>query len=323
MSEKIRIGMIGTGGISHWHARQLKELDNVEIIAIADPNQQSKDKIVADIGLANVKQFSDYQDMFQHVQLDAVVICSPHTLHFQQAIDSLNNGCHVLIEKPMACSEYEAQQMINTAKHLGKVLQVSYQRHFQPDFLFIRDAIADGLIGNLTSVTASLYQDWGYLTTGSWRQNPALSGGGMLMDSGSHILDVLLWTTGLKPVEVSAQIQKHNAAVELDSFTSIRFENDVIAGVNIVGNAPCWHETYVFCGEKGGIFFDNGKITVRLIGEEPYTPKLPEQTTNQDKSFIDAIVGKHEVLVPGEFAKQVVKLTEMIYQAADYKPIGK
>lgn len=74
------------------------------------------------------------------------------------------------------------------------------------------------------------------------------------MDSGSHIIDVLLWTTGLSPLEVTTQMQQHDTPVELDSFTSIRFENDVIAGLNIVGYAPCWHETYVFCGDNGGIF---------------------------------------------------------------------
>ncbi|MBS4202704.1 Gfo/Idh/MocA family protein [Lederbergia citrea] len=318
---KVRVGMIGTGGISHWHARQLKELDDVEICAISDPSPQNRENIISEYQLEGIRQFTDHKEMLESVDLDAVVICSPHTLHFQQAMDVLNSGCHVLIEKPMACSKDEAEQMIERAEKLGKVLQVSYQRHLQPEFLFIRDAIASGEIGKLTSVTASLYQEWGQGTAGTWRQIPSLSGGGMLMDSGSHIIDVLLWTTGLTPVEVTTQMQKHNSPVELDSFTSIRFENGVVAGLNIVGYAPCWHETYVFCGENGGIFYDNGKITIRRLGEEPITPQLPKQTTNQDKSFIDAILGKHEVKIPGQFAKEVVKLTEMIYQAAGYSPL--
>lgn len=176
--EKIRVGMIGTGGISHWHARQLIELDDAVICGIADPSSQNRDKMVSEYKLDGVRQFADYKEMLVDVELDAVVICSPHTLHFQQAMDVLNSGCHVLIEKPMACSQKEAKQLIETSERLGKVLQVSYQRHFQPEFLFIRDAIANGTIGKLTSVTASLYQEWGQGTAGSWRQNPALSGGG-------------------------------------------------------------------------------------------------------------------------------------------------
>lgn len=199
-------------------------------------------------------------------------------------------------------------------------MQVSYQRHFQPEFLFIRDAIAKGEIGKLTSITASLYQEWKQFTTGLWRQVPELSGGGMLMDSGSHIIDVLLWTTGLTPAEVKTNLHMQGAPVEIDSFTSIRFEEGAVAGLSIIGFAPCWHETYVFCGEDGGIFYDNGKITIQRFGDKPVVPELPKSTTNQDKSFIDAILGRHEVKVPGDFALKVVKFTEMIYQAGGYKP---
>ncbi|KAF9112754.1 hypothetical protein BGX30_007193, partial [Mortierella sp. GBA39] len=153
--------------------------------------------------------------------------------HFQQAQDVLSSGLHVLIEKPMTCSSAEAELLIHTAEQAGKILQVSYQRHFQPEFLYIRDAIASGVIGKVTSVTASLYQEWRQGTPGSWRQDPALSGGGFLMDSGSHIIDVLLWTTGLTPVDVKPQLHMHGAPVEIDTFTSIRFAEGAVAGLNL------------------------------------------------------------------------------------------
>ncbi|CAM4296350.1 Gfo/Idh/MocA family oxidoreductase [Paenibacillus alkaliterrae] len=300
--------------------RQLLELDEVEIISIADTNPASRDSFVSKFELQDVKQFDDYKEMLAQADMDAAVICSPHTLHFQQALDVLESGCHVLIEKPMTCSSEEAEQLIIAAEQAEKLLQVSYQRHFLPEFLYIRQAITDGLIGKLTSINATLYQEWKQGTVGTWRQMPGLSGGGMLMDSGSHIVDMLLWTTGMTPVEVKPQLHQQGAPVEIDTFTSIRFAEGAIAGLNIIGFAPCWHETFVFCGEDGAIFYDNGKITLRRLGEKPIIPKLPEQTTNQDKSFVDAILGRHEVMVPGIFAKKVVSLTEMIYQSAGYKP---
>jgi len=316
----VRVGFIGTGGIAGWHARQLLELPEARIAALADTSEKNRQNFAEKFGLQEAAQFSDYQDMLERAELDAVVICSPHTHHYRQACDVLNHGLHVLIEKPMTCSSAEAEQLIRVAEQAGKVLQVSYQRHFQPEFLYIRDAIASGAIGKLTSVTASLYQEWRQGTPGSWRQDPKLSGGGFLMDSGSHIIDVLLWTTGLTPLEVKPQLHMHGAPVEIDTFTAIRFAEGPIAGLNLVGYSPCWHETFVFCGEDGGIFYDNGKITLRRLRQEPIVPKLPPATTNQDKSFIDAILGRHEVLVPGHFALKVVKLSEMIYQAAGYSP---
>ncbi|SDX06973.1 Gfo/Idh/MocA family protein [Paenibacillus sp. CF384] len=317
---KVRIGFIGTGGIAGWHARQLLELPEAEIKAVADTSSKNRENFIAKNTLTDVLQFSDYREMLEQADIDAVIICSPHTLHFAQAQDVLRSGRHVLIEKPMTCSSEEAEQLMRVAEQSGKIMQVSYQRHFQPEFLYIRNAIASGEIGKLTSITASLYQQWRQGTPGSWRADPALSGGGFLMDSGSHIIDVLLWTTGLTPIEVKPQLHMHGAAVEIDTFTSIRFAEGAVAGLNLVGYSPCWHETFVFCGEQGGVFYDNGKITLRRLGQDAIVPELPEQTTNQDKSFIDAILGRHEVLVPGEFALKVVKLSEMIYQAAGYEP---
>lgn len=319
--DKVRVGMIGTGGIAQWHGRQMLELAEVEITAIADPSELSRSSFTEKFSLDSAAQYADYRTMLAEAKVDAIVICSPHTLHFEQATAALNAGLHVLIEKPMTCSSTEAEQLIASAKQAGKVLQVSYQRHHQPEFLYIKDAIESGAIGKLTSVTASLYQDWKQLTPGTWRQEPALSGGGFLMDSGSHIIDVLLWTTGLTPIEVKSRFHQHGTKVEIDSFTSIRFAEGAVGGLNLVGYAPCWHETYVFCGEEGGIFYDNGKIVLRRHQEEPIiVSDLPAQATNQDKSFIDALLGRGEAAVGGEFAYKVVKFSEMIYQAAGYSP---
>ncbi|ALS28326.1 Gfo/Idh/MocA family oxidoreductase [Paenibacillus cisolokensis] len=316
----VRIGLIGTGGISHWHTRQLLELEEATIAAIADPGEESRRRWTSAFGLSSVPQYGDYAEMLEREELDAVVICSPHTQHYEQAKACLEKGLHVLVEKPMTCSSAEAESLLETADASGRVLQVSYQRHFQPEFLYIKQAIEQGAIGRLTSVNATLYQDWSQGTTGTWRQNPSLSGGGMLMDSGSHIVDVLLWTTGLRPEEVKAFHSRQGTPVEIDSFTTIRFEGGVVAGLNIVGLSPCWYESYIFAGDQGAIFMVDGSITLRRRGKEPEIPTLPKQTTNQDKSFVDAILGRHEIAVPGSFALEVVRLTERIYEAAGYHP---
>lgn len=321
--KNIRIGFIGTGGMAQVHVSQLLELNNVEIAAITDVNADARERFITKARAENVQQFSDYRDMLEQAELDGVIICSPHTLHFEQATAVLEQGLHVLIEKPMTCSSHEAEQLIETAKQTGNIMQVSYQRHFQPEFIYIHDAIAAGKIGKVTSITASLYQQWwrGADDKYSWRKDPKLSGGGFLMDSGSHVIDALLWTTGLTPIDVRAQLSQQGAPVEIDTFTSIRFQEGAIAGLNLVGYAPAWHETYVFCGEKGAIFYDNNKISLHLSGEEPIVPELPQSTTNPDKNFIDAIRGEDEIRVPGEFALKVVKLSEMVYQSVGYKPV--
>lgn len=315
----LKVGIIGTGGMSRVHGRQLKELHEVTIEAIADPSDVQRESFAQEFGVELSRAYSDYLVMLEEAELDAVVIVSPHTLHYQQAKDCLKLGLHVLLEKPMVCSSTQCKELIELANEQNLILQVSYQRHFQADFQYIRNCVQSGMIGKLTSVNASLYQDWKTLTENTWRQNPALSGGGMLMDSGSHILDVLLWITGQEPVDLYTNIETTGAPVEINSITTLRFSDGLIASLNIIGDAPCWNETYVFCGEKGAIFFDNGEITIRYLGQDPVIPTLPEQTTNQDKSFIDAILGVSEEYVKGDYALKVIELTERIYQSAGYK----
>jgi predicted dehydrogenase len=318
----VKIGIIGTGGMSRVHGNQLKELETVKIEAITDPNQEQRDLFASRFDVEPTKTYSDHHTMLEKAELDGVIICSPHTLHFQHAQDAIKADCHVLLEKPMVCSSKQCRSLIELANRHNKHLQVSYQRHFQPEFLYIKEAIQSGVIGNLTSVNASLYQEWKQGTVNTWRQNPSLSGGGMLMDSGSHIIDVLLWITGQNPVELHSYVEKRDSTVEINSVTTMRFPNGLIGSLNIIGDSPCWHETYIFSGEDGAIFYDNGKVTIRKLGQEPITPTLPKQTTNPDKSFIDCIIGLKAPYVKGNYALRVIELTERIYKSGNYKPIN-
>lgn len=319
----VRVGFCGTGGIAHSHVIRLLDEKEASIVALADPSEQNRANIAKRFQLENARQFEDLGAMLEHGDVDAVVICSPHTLHYEQASAVLAAGKHVLIEKPMTCSSEEAEKLIELANLAGKKLQVSYQRHFMPQFQYIRKVITSGQIGRLTSVTASLYQDWRDAQKGTWRQNPGLSGGGMLMDSGSHIIDVLLWTTELTPQSVAVQLEQHGAPVEIDTFSAIRFAEGAVGSLNIVGLAPrnSFTESYVFVGENGGLYYNDGQIVLHRNGHSPEKAELPLEESNPDRSFIGAILGRHEVEVPGQFALKVVKFTEMIYNAAGYSPI--
>lgn len=316
--KKIRIGFIGSGGIAHYHASHLRELENVHITAIADPNPESRRTFIQTHEVEAL-EFDDFEEMLTRSGVEGVIICSPHTLHYKHAKAALLKGCHVLLEKPMVCSVDEAEELIDLSKERECVLQISYQRHFQPEFLHMKKLIAEKQIGKLTSVNASLYQDWIYLSAGTWRQNPALSGGGMLFDSGSHILDSILWITGLTQVETKSFINQRGTEVDIDSFTTVKYTQNVMGTITIAGMSPCWHETYSFLGDKGAIFYENGKVSLVRNGEAPEIQSIEAASTNTDKSFISAITGDEEVQVPGEFAVQVLKFTKAIYEAGTEK----
>lgn len=321
---KVKIAMIGTGNISHSHVKRLLETGEADIAALSDPSESNRQRVKQTFKLDDAAEFVSHADMLEQIKPDGVVICSPHALHYRQAMDALSAGCHVLVEKPLTCTSEAAKKLIQEAERAGKVLQVSYQRHFLPVFKYMRSVIQSGKIGRITSITASLYQDWKDSQKGMWRQDPKLSGGGMLLDSGSHIIDVLLWTTGLTPVDVKTNLQQHDAPVEIDTFTTLRFKEGAVGSLNIVGKAPrgSFVEKYAVIGEKGGMFYDEGKIVLHRDGAEPEVPQLPPADHNPDKNFIRAIRGEEEVSVPGEYALRVLQLTEAIYQDAGYRPFA-
>lgn len=319
----VRIGLIGTGNIAHTHVSRLRDMAEANIIALCDPSEGSRKKLKERFALDSAVEFTNHQEMLEQVELDGVVICSPHSWHYRHAADAIAAGKHVLVEKPLTCTAEAAEKLIRQAEEAGTLLHVSFQRHDMPSFQYIRSAIASGTIGNLTSIGAVLYQDWRDNQAGTWRQNAQLSGGGMLMDSGSHIIDVLLWTTGLTPDTVQAQLHQQGSPVEVDTCTTIRFREGQIGFLNIIGKAPrkFFDEKYSFIGERGGIFYDNGKISLLLDGEPSVEPELPAESGNPDRSFVEAICGKDVVAVTGEYALRVLQLTEAIYTNTGYQPL--
>ncbi|MCK4417013.1 MAG: Gfo/Idh/MocA family oxidoreductase, partial [Candidatus Latescibacteria bacterium] len=111
--EKIKVGFIGCGGNARGHIGRMLTMPEAEIVALADVSQDSLKKAWEDYPqLKELPSFSDYRQMLEGVKLDAVEISTPHTLHFQQAMDSLRKGLHVLVEKPMVCTTEHAQQIV-------------------------------------------------------------------------------------------------------------------------------------------------------------------------------------------------------------------
>jgi predicted dehydrogenase len=321
MSDKIRIGMIGVGGMSIGHARNIKEnIPEAEIVALCDTSEASIARIKERAGLESVPAFNDYAEMLESVEMDAVEIASPHTLHYQQIMDSLDKGLHVLTEKPMVCTQEHAHALLKKRDEAGKVLMISYQRHFMPEFLHIRNRIKNGDLGELTYVSALQGQDWLRGCAGSWRHSLALSGGGQLNDSGSHLVDIVLWTTGLVPKEVSAFIENFTVEVDINSSVSVRFTNGAVGNFSVIGDCPGWWEDLTYVGKEGALFMRNGQLTERLRsngGKDsvPSKEDMPKDT-NPDRNFVDSILGKDEPRVPAECGLRVIELTEGAWESA-------
>ncbi|MCD6169615.1 MAG: Gfo/Idh/MocA family oxidoreductase [Candidatus Latescibacteria bacterium] len=317
--ERIRVGFIGCGGNARGHMRRMLTMPEVEIVALADVSQESLGKVWQDYPqLKKLPFFTDYRQMLKEVRLDAVEISTPHTLHFQQAMDSLREGLHVLVEKPMVCTTEHAQQIVKQVESSGKVFLISYQRHFEAVFRYVRNQIRAGELGEVQFISAFLCQDWYRAQRGTWRQRLALSGGGQLNDSGSHLLDILLWMTGLEPEEVTAYIDCLDTEVDINSALSVRFTNGAIGNISVVGNSPgAFREGIEIWGSKAAVHYYNGELTYICAGaSEPFQPTGLPYRSNPDQNFIDAILGRDEVQAPAICGLRVAQLTQAAWESA-------
>jgi len=320
---KVRIAFIGCGGVSNGHASRINSMPDAEIVALCDTNTKTlKEYPKRHPGLAGVPTFTDWRKMLDKVKVDAVEIHTPHTLHYEQIIESLGRGLHVLTEKPMVCTVKHAEDVVKKVNETGLKLQVSYQRHFERGFRFAKELIASGKFGKVQFITALQGQAWLQGTRGSWRQDPKLSGGGQLNDSGSHLVDIILWVSGLVPSEVSAFIDNFDVPVDINSALSVRFEDGAQANISIVGNSLKWWEDLTFWGEKGMLIFRNGQLTYCDADGELHLPQRMPGSTDPDRNFVDAVLGKAELEVPVECGLRVIQLTEAAWEsAAKGKPV--
>ena len=321
MADRIALGFIGTGGNARGHIAQMSKMEEVEIRAFADPSERSLELALQRIGQP-VPTFADYKEMIAQADLDAVVISTPHTLHYEQVMFALEHGLHVEVEKPMACTSTHARALVAKQQETGCVLCIGYQRHFQPSFRWVRDQIAAGRIGNVTFLQCYQGQNWLRGHENEWRLDPALGGGGQLNDSGSHLVDIILWITGLKATSAFAYIDPRGSRVDINSAISVQFAGGAIGNISIVGDQVAnkiW-EDMTIAGDRGVIWMRQGGqvwiATEDALDSQEVTDFGPP-IGGKDKNFIDAILGKAEVQVPPICGLRVIELTEAVWRSAE------
>lgn len=313
----LRIGLIGCGGIVNGHIMRLRETGEAEIAAMQDPSAAAMDALVQRHGLDGVPRFADHQEMLAAGGVDAVLISSPHTHHYQQTVDALDAGMHVLLEKPMACSVAEANLLVERVKRSDRVVMLSYQRHYESVYRYARQLVASGELGRLSYVQAFLSQEWMQGTEGTWRQMPELGGGGELLDSGSHICDMLLYIPGQQVESVSARVDFRGRPVDINTGAVLQYQDGAIGTLTIVGDAGGWWEDWTINGDKGTLFIRGGRVWLKRYREPIMEVERGDMPvgSNPDRAFVDAIAGRAANETPVEIGVGVIRLTEAIWRS--------
>lgn len=327
--EKVKIGVIGLGGVAQLvHLPNLSKIQNAELTAVAEIN---KNRLQTIGDKFNVKQrFNNYQDMIDKSDIEAVIVATPTSTHKEIAIDCLNAGKDVLVEKPLARTFNEAKQIVDAAKKSKRKLMVGMNLRYRPDTMLLRSFLNSDEIGD------PFYIKCGWIRKQSssekWFTKKEESGGGVIIDLGVHILDLALWLMDYPEVlSVSAQNFFHYTKnVEDTSICCVKCKNSSVISMEVSWSLPVEKDHFyldVF-GTKGS--FSSNPFRLLKKVENDYinlTPALPDNPTvlfkksylNELKSFLGAIKGLNPVFSPGEEAMQRMKIIEAMYESADKK----
>ncbi|MBE5791299.1 MAG: Gfo/Idh/MocA family oxidoreductase [Clostridiales bacterium] len=195
MSDILRVGIIGLGGISRVHIANLLNMENAKIVAVCDIN---KDRLAAAVEKTGADGYNDWHDVIAREDVDIIHVLTPHYLHAPMSIEALKAGKHVLTEKPMATTIEDAKKMIEAADKAKGTLSVIFQNRYNASSVAIRNMLETGELGSFVCARASVcwHREAPYYTESGWRGSLETEGGGTLINQAIHTLDLLSYLGG-------------------------------------------------------------------------------------------------------------------------------
>jgi len=236
-----RVGFIGLGMMAREHARDILDHGG-RIVAVCEPSATAyglAEKLFEERALPLPPNEPDWQRFVETYadQLDAVVIVTPHVLHFAQAAACMEAGLDVILEKPMVMTAAEAEALIETRDRTGRTLMVAFQGTASTRGTEARRLLRSGELGQILNISAVVWQDWASNTAGSWRQEPEAAGGGFMFDTGAHLLNTVADLAGEDFIDVAAWQADDDYPVDVRTVVMGRLASGALATMNGCGRA--------------------------------------------------------------------------------------
>ena len=321
-TKKIRVGVIGCGGISSVHINSILNSSDMELGALCDIIPAKMDEKKKLHNIKDVLCYINYIEMLDSGKVDAVSICTPNNVHFEIAMEAIKRKIPYAIEKPICNCIKEAKTLLNTTKKKNVPNMVCFSYRFVAAARYVRDMIVNGDIGNIYHINCNYYQSWGlpkFNIPRVWRYNKAIAGSGAIGDLGSHMFDLLRFITNKEFIKIRADYDtfthqrpdidnpKLMEIVDVDDYVNVigQMEGPIAVNISISrftysrGN----YQMIEIYGDKGAIRYnleDNHSGTVEInMGNEPMekghiwieAPIPQKYNSSQMQSFADIING--------------------------------
>jgi len=277
--DKVRFGIVGVGGMGSGHARTMQSIEECELTAVCDIEQDVVEKVASQY---DVKAFTNYEELVDSGLADAVIVATPHYFHPPISIYAMKKGLAVLSEKPISVTVKAADEMVNAAKETGVPFAVMYQSRSTGLYQTAHKLIEEGKLGELYRtclISTRWFRSQAYYDSGGWRGNWLGEGGGVLINQAPHDLDLFSWLGGL-PSKITARTdtRRHDIEVEDEASAMLEYPNGAVGFIHIcTTEAPGTH-LMEFCGERGKLVIDGGKLSFYEL--EMPLQKFTETTEN-------------------------------------------
>jgi predicted dehydrogenase len=311
--------------MARYHISTMLPRSDTEIVAVCEPfapTWATTSAAFTAAGRPIPPNEPDWQRFLERYagELDAIQIVTPHAVHFTQATAALEAGLDVYLEKPMVMTATEAEALIATRDRTGRLLVVGFQGSLSPRVRAAARMIADGALGAMLNVDAVVWQDWAVNSLGTWRQDPVLSGGGFLFDTGAHMLNTVCDLAGEDVAAVTAWLEDDGRPVDVRGVVMARMVSGALVTMNGCGRAipSLGSDIRVFCERatlRTGIWGEH--LEIQRHGEDrPSRPRSVRSRTVWEQ-FLAVRAGREPNPSPPEVGLRMARLWDAIRASSE------
>jgi predicted dehydrogenase len=313
----IRFGLVGTGAIARSHAAALGAVPNASLIGVADVNSDAAKAFGDEHGCAS---FGSLRDLLAAVPVDALIVCTPPDTHCDLVLEAVAAGVHVLCEKPLALDLEQARTMLEAAAEAGVVLTMATKFRYVSDVLKAQNMIRLGVLGEILHVSNQFKSPVDM--SARWNADPRRSGGGVLIDNGTHSVDIVRYLLGpIESIAAEEGPRPHGLAVDENVHLSLVCAGGVPASIDLSWTEQSQSPYYIeINGTRGriGIGWKESVYTLANDGVlRPFGPGYDKIAAfaGQLRNVVDVLCGSATVEVGHADALASVAAISSAYEA--------
>jgi phthalate 4,5-cis-dihydrodiol dehydrogenase len=315
----LKVAVLGAGAIAGQHFDAIRGTTGFVACAVADIQIEKAEALAESYG---IQAYSDYRELIRHERPDVVVIALPHFLHKETAIFAAEHGCHLMLEKPMALTTAECDEIIEAANKAGIRILVGHTQHYMAENIQAKEILESGVLGELVMINDVRHLHYFRDSRPQWFLEKEKSGGGILANLGTHSMDKIQWLTdsSIRKVSASVSYHGHRGNVEGSGTIYLELTSGIPATISQSGYLGAIRNETEIIGTLGMLKLVTGdSLWISRGGayEKVELKPMPAPFELQYMDLLQAIESASETSCPPAYARSVIAALEAVYRSAE------